>query len=269
MNPPASRLALILLPALILSACQVELQHSLNEKEANEILVLLERRGIRAEKEREEGGKEPTYKISVPKSMASPAVLALQENDLPRPKNPGFEIFNKGSLIPTATEERAMFLQALSGELSRTLGSVDGVLDARVHINIPQSDDLSDKTARPEPSAAVLVKYRVSGEAGKKSAAPPLNEEQVQLLVARAVQDLKPANVSVVMTGATIAAGPEGGGPLFVDVLGVRMAQESVNAFRAILAGLVLVILGLAGFIVYSRSRDLRPAARPRTRTEA
>ncbi len=259
MKTAAGRLAIAAFAAL-LSACSVEVQHQLTEKEANEILVLLERRGIPTQKVKEEGGRELTWTIAVPKAHAATAALLLKENELPRPRSPGFEIFNRGSLIPTATEERAMFLQALAGELSRTLSSVDGILDARVHINIPQSDDLSDKAARPEPSASVLIRYRVTPDAAKKAA--PLTEEQIQSLVARAVQDLKPSAVSVVMTPAVMPGGGVVTQGAVVDVgFGIRMAAESVGTFRIFLMAMVLIIVALVSYVVYSRVREWRASA--------
>ncbi len=272
MNFVVRRVATLLLGTVLFAGCQTEIQHGLNEKEANEILVVLERRGIATTKEKEEGGREITWKIAVPKAHAANAAMLLKENELPRPREAGFEMFQRGSLIPTATEERAMFLKALSGELSRTLSSVDGVLDARVHINIPQKDELADTSQRPKPSASVLLKYRVPApEAGRKAPPPPLSEEEVQSLVARAVQELEPKNVSVVMTSAAPPGIVDGEGPRMVDVLGIRMDRESVNAFRGILAVMVLIILALSGYIVFSKSRELKPAPspRPRVRPEA
>ncbi|HEY3449637.1 MAG TPA: type III secretion protein [Myxococcales bacterium] len=256
------------LSALLLAGCQSEIEHNLNESEANDIVVLLERNHITAHKEKEEGGREVTWKIAVPKAHMANAMFLLKENELPRPKNPGLEIFNRGSLIPTATEERAMYLQALAGELARTLSSIDGVLDARVHVNIPQSDDLADRTARPEPSAAVLIKYRAELSADKKRPPPPIAEEQVQALVARTIQDLKTANVSVI---AIPVAPPRAldNGPGDVDMLGMRMSADSVWTLRGVLLVLVMIILGLAAYIVVSKSRDLRGSSRTRPHTQA
>lgn len=259
MTTAARRAAFAVLAAL-LPACSVEIQHQLSEKEANEILVVLERRGIATRKVREEGGREPTWAIAVPKANAAAAAMLLKENELPRPRAPGFEIFNRGSLIPTATEERAMFLQALSGELARTLSSVDGVLDARVHVNIPQIDDLSDRSVRPEPTASVLLKYRVSDPANKVA---PISEEQVQAIVARAVQDLKPAAVSVVMTPAAVPSPEQAALTAEVDVLpGVRVAAESLGAFKLYLAGLAACILALAGYIAFRKVKELGASRR-------
>lgn len=262
-------LLVVLVPALALSACGVEIQHDLSEREANEILVLLERKNISVKKEKEEGGREVTWKISVPKAYAAKAAILLRENELPRPHTPGMEIFNKGSLIPTATEERAMYLQALQGDLGRTISSIDGILDSRVHLNIPMTDDLSDRSEKPAPSASVLVRYRAYTEPGKKAPPPPITIEQVQDLVARAVQDLSAKNVSVVMTPAAMPGGLEGG-PTSVVLLGIKMDSESVSAFQAVLATLILIILALAGYIVFIKTRELKPVAPPRRgRTEA
>lgn len=260
------KLAFATLCALWFAGCANEIQHNLSESEANDIVVLLERNRITTIKEKEEGGREVTWKISVPKAHMANAMFLLKENELPRPKNPGLEIFNRGSLIPTATEERAMFLQALSGELARTLSSIEGVLDARVHVNIPQADDLADRSERAEPSAAVLLKYRANVEPGKKTPAPPIAEEQVQALVARTIQDLKPSAVSVVAVPVAPPR-PLDTGPGDVEMLGMRMAADSVWRLRGILLTLVVCILGLAGYIIVSKSRELR-APRPRTRPE-
>ncbi len=256
----ARRAALAVLAAL-LPACSVEIQHQLTEKEANEILVVLERRGISTQKLKEEGGRELTWVISVPRANAAAAAMVLKENELPRPRESGFEIFNRGSLIPTATEERAMFLQAIAGELSRTLSSVDGVLDARVHVNIPQVDDLSDRSSRPEPTASVLLRYRAASDTAKKS--PPISEEQVQALVARAVQDLKPASVSVVMSSVALPSPNQAAQAAEVEVLpGVRIAAESLGVFKLYLAGLGICVLGLAGAIAFRKVREMGAARR-------
>lgn len=261
-------LAIAALGALLLAGCQSEILHGLSESEANDVVVMLERNHISAHKDKEEGGREITWKISVPKAHTANSMFLLKENELPRPKSAGLEIFNRGSLIPTATEERAMFLQALSGELARTLSSIDGVLDARVHINIPQQDDLADKTNRPEPSAAVLIKYRAEVTPEKKRPPPPIAEEQVQSLVARTIQDLKPANVSVVAVPVNPPRALDSG-PGDVEMLGMRMSADSVWTFRGVLFVLVLIILGLASYIVISKSRDLRSSSRSRPHTQA
>src|SRR4051812_25476337 len=100
--------------ALVLSACSVELQHDLTEDDANDIYVLLHNKGIDAKKLKEEGGNEPKYIISVAKQDVADAAQHLRDYALPRPKADGLGVFKKmKGMIPTQTEERAMFIEAL------------------------------------------------------------------------------------------------------------------------------------------------------------
>ena len=76
-----------------------------------------------------------------PPGDASRAQRLLSERELPRPRPPGFgEVFGKGSLVPTPTEEHALYLHALAGELARSLEAIDGVVGARVHLGLPRPD---------------------------------------------------------------------------------------------------------------------------------
>jgi type III secretion protein J len=115
----------------------------------------------------------------------------LQENGLPRQKDKGLEdVFANPGMIPTATEEKARLLVGISGEISRTLKSVSGIVDAHVLVVMPENSPLLDKSEMVPPTASVLIKYR-----GNEL---PLGEEDVKKLVGRAVEGLKPENVAVV-----------------------------------------------------------------------
>src|SRR4051794_33427790 len=126
--------SLTVIAALVLVACSSRIQHGLDERQANEIQTVLIERGLNAKKA-SEAGKKPTFAIEVDDEQAADAVRILAELGLPRQKTGSFEdVFNKGSLVPSATEERAMYLDALSGEIARTLEGVEGVTAARVHL---------------------------------------------------------------------------------------------------------------------------------------
>jgi type III secretion protein J len=115
----------------------------------------------------------------------------LQENGLPRQKDKGLEdVFANPGMIPTATEERARLLVGISGEISRTLKSVSGIVDAHVLVVLPENSPLLDKSEIVPPTASVLIKYRGNDL--------PLSEDDVKKLVSRAVEALKPENVAVV-----------------------------------------------------------------------
>lgn len=181
--------------AIVLGACTHELQTGLTEQEAQEIVVLMSENGIEASATKVASEKKGEEKWSVvvrggDQNLAR-AWRVLQENGLPRQKDKGLEdVFSNAGMIPTATEEKARLLLGTSGEISRTLKSVDGIVDAHVLVVLPDNSPLLDKTERVAPTASVLIKYR--GDA------VPLSDEDVKKLVARAVEGLQPENVAVV-----------------------------------------------------------------------
>jgi type III secretion protein J len=252
-----------LVGVLLVSGCSIELQHDLTEQDANEIYVLLEQNGITPIKKKEEGGNEPRYSIVVPKADASASARLLREYSLPRTRFGALEAIQKGKgMIPTQVEERAIMLLGIGGEISNALNLVEGVLDARTVVNIPQHNDLTQPDKKPMPSAAVFIKYRLSPE-GK----PPLAEMQVKAFVAAAIEDLKPENVDVIMTQAvlpdamTLPADQQ-----LVDVVGIRVTRATAGSLKAMLAIGGLLILSLVAFTTWTfmRSSGVRPGRRPR-----
>ena len=143
------------LALLLLAGCGRDaLVHGIDEGQANQILVALDEAGIHAEKQRDEGG-EGTWRVEVDGADAGRAHRLLAERELPRSRPPGFgEVFGKGSMVPTPTEERALYLHALSGELARSVEAIDGVIEARVHLALPVQDPLR---AEPAPPGRVYV----------------------------------------------------------------------------------------------------------------
>ena len=240
-----------------LAGCEAEVEHGLNEKDANEIRVVLSQQGIPSEKRHEEGGDKPTWAILVPKGEVNRATELLVANHLPPDHQPGLsQTYATPSMVPTATEEKARYIGALQGELAQTLESVDGVLSARVNVNIPESSDLEDRQKRPTPSASVVITYRRTKNAqGQLEDKPPVSEDKIKALVARAIPDLTPASVEVALTPANLPGG-ESTGEAYVDLAGLRMSADSVGTFKTMAAGAILGVLFLAGWIgmLYWRS---------------
>jgi type III secretion protein J len=189
-----ARIALLLCLLPVLAACGDEvLLHRLDEPQANQVLVALGEAGLQARKERE-GSDDGTFTVSVRPAEAGVARSLLSARDLPRTRSPGFsELFGSPGLVPTPLEEQARYLHALSGELARTLESLDGVVGARVHLALPVPDPLRPD-ARRTPRASILVKCRADAR-GRL-------EEQVdglRRMVAGAADGLDPASVAVVV----------------------------------------------------------------------
>jgi type III secretion protein J len=180
-------------------ACSTNILHGVDERSANEATAALERAGIGAEKLPDEGaaaGGGASYTIRVAHADGTRAVDLLRALGLPHDRRRGFaETYGQPSLIPTPSEERARYIDALAGEIERTLESADGVVSARVHLVLEENDPLAtDAKPRNPARAAVLLKAR-PGTA-------PFRDVDVQKLIAGSVAGLEPAAVSVVVTAA-------------------------------------------------------------------
>ena len=220
--------------------CSMPIQHGLDETAANEILTSLERAGIQATKSRDEDG---AFTVAVAKTDALRAMELMRSLGLPRGPRAGFgEIYKQPSLLPTPTEDRARYVEALAGEIARTLETVEGVVNARVHLVLPEPDPFAvDGKPRVPAQAAVLLKAR----AGRPA---PIGEQDVRKLVAGSVPGLDPSAVAVVVTPAPeIPAAP---GANLVAFGPLRMSPDGRGFLVAGLVGAIALVALLAGLVL-------------------
>jgi len=221
--------------------CEATLESGLPEEEANAVVVALHAHEIGATKEREGTGDEARYAVIVAPEDVAPALEVLRAEHLPRDQAPGLhEVFGEPGLVPTATEERARYVAALGGELATSLEAIDGVLDARVHVALPESARLALDEDRPTPRASVLLTYR--GDP------PPYDADAVRALVAGAVQDMRVEDVAVVGTRAPAARATDGEG--LVSLGPLTVTRGSSGTLKAILGGSLVLHLVVAGLLV-------------------
>ncbi len=224
------RRVLVLLLAGLASCADEEILHGLDERQANEVLVALDERGIASSKAREDGVEE-RWRVDVAHGDAAAAQRMLAERDLPRARPPGFgDVFAKSSMLPTPTEEHARYLHALGGELARSVESIDGVVEARVHLGLRQPDPLRPGE-RASPRGAVLVKCRAAA-----CGAVHALEGGIRAIVAGAVDGLDPAAVSVVFAEAAESAAPPRAAGRRGSVLLVALAVAAAIAALALSA---------------------------------
>lgn len=240
------------LPALICLAvlalgCTVPVQHGLDEAAANEVVTALERTGVGAEKTRERDDGSGGFLVRVARGDVARAMEVLRSQGLPRTRRSGLsEMYGQPSLVPTPTEERARFLEALGNEIERTLETIEGVVSARVHLVLAETDPLAtDGKPRVPAQAAVLLKTRAGGT-------PPIKETDVQKLVAGSVPGLVPTSVAVVVT--TAPDGPAATAPTLTALGPVRVSQGS----RPILVAVVAVLLALIVLLALALLRTAR-----------
>ncbi len=153
-----AKIALALCAAALLAGCDKEttLHSSLPERQANLVMAALLDAGITSHKS---PGEEGTWNVSVMESRFADAVNLLEKAGLPRAEHQGIgEVFKKTGMISSPSEERIRFMDALAQDLAKTISGIDGVVDARVHVVLPENDPFA-RHAKPS-SAAVAIRAR-------------------------------------------------------------------------------------------------------------
>ena len=144
--------------AMLLAGCDKEttLHSGLEERQANLVMAALIDAGIDCHKS---PGEEGTWNVMVSEQKFAEAVNLLEQRGLPRRPHLGVgEVFKKTGMISSPSEERIRFMDALAQDLAKTISMIDGVVDARVHVVLPENDPFA-RNALPS-SAAVAIRSR-------------------------------------------------------------------------------------------------------------
>ena len=247
---------------LFVVACgQEELIHNLEERTANDIIVLLEQSGISAEKLIDESQKKVIrYKVVVPKEFRVRAWNILQEKGIPRTPPGGLqEVFSAGSLIPTVTEERAKYLMALQGEIEKTLSEINGVVAVRVHLVLPNSQPDQPDAKDIQPKASVFLKYYQG-----LSKSRPFSEADIQNLVSGAVNELDAKDVEVIMNkvqAVELAGKQEINMAKFLFFTVSAESKRGIQIFFALMLAAVIMALFMVVFMFF-KLRDVNATLR-------
>jgi flagellar M-ring protein FliF len=142
--------------------------------------------------------------ILVPQESVYDARLAMSGKGLtPSADSSGWGLLDKQGVTASEFQQQVAFRRALEGELNKTIGGIDGVSGAVVHLAIPEKDVFTKET--DEAKASVLVDTAPGRE---------LSSQQVQAvvnLVASSVDGMDASNVTVADTsGRVLSASGEG-----------------------------------------------------------
>lgn len=242
----------------MLTGCTAPVARDLDEFSANRIVVALEQGGVSATKELD-SQNDGKWLVSVQRTEVSYSLGVLFREGLPARERPGVaESANQGSLIPSAQSEQARLLASIASDLERSLGSIDGVASARVHLAVPAIDLLVDTSERAVPSASVLIRHHGS--------ALPLPAVEIQRLIAGAVANLTPDRVVVV----TMPISPIATSRRRIVPFGpFAVAGESVAGLRIIAGGFVGLNLSMLAMVLFFwlKVRKLRSGPPPKNTT--
>ena len=129
--------------------------------------------------------------VSVPEAQIHDARLKLASQGLPRGAAQGFEMMQQEQGFGTSQFiETARYQHALETELARTIGNLQPVRGARVHLAIPKPSAFTRN--REAPSASVFVELHAGRSMEQNQVASIIH------MVASSVPGLSPQDVTVV-----------------------------------------------------------------------
>jgi flagellar M-ring protein FliF len=191
-------LALVYLTMKMAAPPMVPLYTGIEPEAAGSVLQRLDQMGVPYQVQGEST-------VLVPADEVARLRMTLAADGLPNGGPVGYELLDDSQgLGITRFQEDIRYLRAIEGELARSIRTLNGVSNARVHLVLPKREPFQRQA--PEPTASVLVVMR---------GAATLSREQVmaiQYLVAQAVPNLKPQSVSLIDQQGSLLAGSAGDG---------------------------------------------------------
>ena len=164
--------------------------HDLSENEANKVVRHLSESGMHVDKVSQPDGR---WAIAVPQAEVTRALGYLDSRRILSVRDSKNAGTPKGSLIPSREEQRFRYERSMSGSLEESLSAMPGVLEARVHLNLPDEDPLfgSQTQAKGSGSVLLVVDERFAALDGEIAAlvggAAGLSTDVVRVLKSKAV----------------------------------------------------------------------------------
>jgi flagellar M-ring protein FliF len=138
--------------------------------------------------------------VLVPQSQVYQQRLNLSASGLPTGGSQGYALLDKEGITSSEFRQRVDYQRALEGELAKTVGAIDGVSAATVHLVIPPNDVFAEDSHKP--TASVLVQ----NTPGKNMA--PGQVQAVVHLVSSSVEGLSPNDVTVADSKGNVLSAP-------------------------------------------------------------
>jgi type III secretion protein J len=170
----------------LLSACKQELYSELSQREANDMIAVLDQNGISAHRT---VGSGKTFTVEVESRDFAKSVVALKQAGLPGERFRSIsDVFPGDGLVTSPFEQQARMSFALNQELMRTISGIDGVVTCRVHIAIPAVDFRLVGTQKP--SASIVVRHHSTLDIVEVAS-------KIRNIVGNAVPGLEPKMVAI------------------------------------------------------------------------
>ena len=127
--------------------------------------------------------------LEVPAELLDKARMEVAGKGMPQTGRLGFELFDKPNWVGSEFDEKVNYQRALEGELEHTIGTLEAVRSARVHLVWPAESMFSQEAKVAKASVVLKLKH------------PELGADQVDAirrLVSGSVENLTAENVTLV-----------------------------------------------------------------------
>ena len=189
----------------------------------------LDQAGVKYRLER--GGAD----IMVAASDLAKTRVALAKGGIPTGGRPGMELFDQPSWGMTDFTQRINYRRALEGELERTVGKMEGIDAAQVHLVMHETDGFA---AQDRPSEASVV-LKLKGQAD------PDVVKGIAHLVAASVEGLTSERVTIVDdTGRLLSEGEEASSVTGLTSRQLSMQREVEDYLRTKAERIVAQMVG-------------------------
>jgi type III secretion system YscJ/HrcJ family lipoprotein len=186
---------LVVLFCILLTACDQELLKGLDQRQANEVLAVLQQANISAKKQ--DSGKLG-YSIQVDEADFAKSVQLLKTNDLPSKARVEIaQMFPADSLATSPRAEKARLYSGIEQRLEQSLLVLPSVVKARLHLSYDVESSASRQQTAPS-HLSVLVVYRNTEDESVminnikrflKNSLPSVSYEDISVVLTKANQE--------------------------------------------------------------------------------
>jgi type III secretion protein J len=183
---------LLVASCFLLVACDQELLKGLDQRQANEVLAVLQQANISAKKE--DGGKLG-FSIQVDQADFVRSVQLLKANDLPSKARVEIaQMFPADSLATSPRAEKARLFSGIEQRLEQSLLVLPSVVQARLHMSYDVETSSANLQKVPASHLSVLIVYRNADDEAVlinqikrflKNSLPAVNYDDISVVLTR------------------------------------------------------------------------------------
>ncbi|PUA19959.1 EscJ/YscJ/HrcJ family type III secretion inner membrane ring protein [Glaciimonas sp. PCH181] len=148
-------LGMLLLVALLAGCQKEDLLKGLDQRQANEVIAVMQRNNIGAEKI-DHGKTGFSVIVRQPDFVAAVDLLNVY-NLPPQPRIEISQMFPSSSLVSSPRAEKARLYSAIEQRLQQSLETIDGIVSSRVHVSYDIDAGENGSTKRPIHLSALAI----------------------------------------------------------------------------------------------------------------